>query len=266
MTRNTGQAGAWGMVAAASVLAIVLWGIYGRALDAPFIFDDRTSVLENDSITKLWPLVGSDEAPGPLNPAPGMPTSGRPLVNLTLAINYQFGELRPWGYHAFNLVVHLVSTLLVLLIARRILELDYFGGRFAGASGALAFLTTLLWAVHPLQIETVVYVTQRTELMVGLFYLATVYASLRYWSAESGRERGIWLALATGACAAGMACKEVMVSAPVVVLLVERTFVSGSFRRALAKSWRLYVGLSAGWILLAVLNYDTPRSASSGFI
>src|SRR5262249_40655889 len=150
MTRNTGQAGGWGMVAAASVLAIVLGAIYGRALDAPFVFDDRTSVLENDSITKLWPLVGSDGAPGPLNPAPGMPTSGRPLVNLSLAINYHFGELRPWGYHAFNLVVHFVSTLLVLLIARRILELDFFDGRLAEVSGALAFLTALVWTMHPL--------------------------------------------------------------------------------------------------------------------
>lgn len=265
MTRNTGQAGAWGMVAAAGVLAIVLWAIYGQALDAPFVFDDRTSVLENDSITKLWPLVGSNGAPGPLNPSPGMPTSGRPLVNLTLAINYHFGEFRPWGYHAFNLAVHFVSTLLVLLITRQILELDFFGGRFTGVSGVLAFLTALLWAVHPLQIETVVYVTQRTELMVGLFYLVTVYASLRYWSAETERERGSWLAIATAACAAGMACKEVMVTAPVVVLLMERTLVSGSFRRALAKSWRLYVGLSAGWVVLAVLNYGAPRSASAGF-
>ena len=71
MTRNTGQAGVRGMVAAAGVLAIVLWGIYGRALDAPFVFDDRTSVLENDSITKLWPLVGSDGGAGTIESVAG---------------------------------------------------------------------------------------------------------------------------------------------------------------------------------------------------
>jgi tetratricopeptide (TPR) repeat protein len=126
-------------------------------------------------------------------------------------------------------------------------------------------LTALLWAVHPLQTESVVYVTQRTELMVGLFYLATVYGSLRYWSAKSGRGRGLWLGLSTLACLAGMSCKEVMATAPIVVLLLERTLIAGSFRATLRQSWPLYVGLAMGWVLLAALNYDAPRSASAGF-
>src|SRR5262249_1062192 len=154
--------------------------------------------------------------------------SGRPLVNLSLAINYGLGELEPWGYHFFNLIVHLISTLLVELIVWRILELGYFSGVFNAASAALAFLAALLWAVHPLQIQSVIYVTQRTELMVGLFYLATVYGSLRYWSAQSGGVRGFWLGISSVACMAGMGCKEVMVTAPVVVLLMERTLISGS--------------------------------------
>ena len=63
---------------------------------------------------------------------------------------------------------------------------------------------------------------------------------------------------------AGMACKEVMVSAPVMVLLFDRTFVSGSFRAAVKKSWPLYVGLASGWILLLALNVDAPRSHAAG--
>ncbi len=82
--------------------------------------------------------------------------------------------------------------------------------------------------------------------MVGFFYLATLYASLRYWAAASPASRNTWLALATLACLAGMACKEVMVTAPVIVLLFERTFISGSFRQALRKSWPLYLGLGSG--------------------
>ncbi len=89
-----------------------------------------------------------------------MPTAGRPLVNLSLAINYHFGKLNPWGYHVFNLVVHWPTALLVGLIVKRIVELDFFAGQFAGASRALAFVAALLWGVHPLQTETVVYVTQ----------------------------------------------------------------------------------------------------------
>ncbi len=247
------------------ILACVVWVVYGRAMNSPFIFDDHASVNENRSIIRLWPLVGDLEHSGPLNPPRDNTTSGRPLVNLSLALNYHFGQLDPAGYHVFNLFVHLLSALLLMAIVRRTLRLEYFEGRFDQASGLLSLLVALLWAIHPLQTETVVYVTQRTELLVGFFYLATLYASLRYWSAPAQAARTTWLALSTLACLAGMACKEVMVTAPVVVLLFERTFISGSFRQALHKSWPLYLGLSLGWALLLALNYNGPRSGSAGF-
>ncbi len=238
-----------------AVLAGVVCAVYCRALDAPFIFDDLFSITENPSITRLWPLIGDSQHPGPLNPTKDLPTAGRPLVNLSLAVNYHFGQLNPVGYHVFNVVVHLLSAILVMAIVRRTLQLDYFEGRFDDVNGPLAFLAALLWAVHPLQTEAVVYVTQRTELMVGFFYLATLYASLWYWEAKAAAGRKLWLGLATLACLAGAACKEVMVTAPVIVLLFERTFIRGSFRQAWRESWRLYAGLLLSWMLLLYLNY-----------
>jgi tetratricopeptide (TPR) repeat protein len=252
-------------IAAVVILGCVLGAVYGRALSAPFIYDDPTCIANNPSIVRLWPLVGDAEHPGPLNPPKDLPTSGRPLVNLSLALNYQFGGLDSTGYHLFNLIVHLLAALLLGLIVRRTLRLEFFDGRFTTASGLLAFLVALLWAVHPLQTETVIYVTQRTELMVGLFYLATLYGSLRYWDAPGLREKTIWLILTTLACLAGMASKEVMVTAPVLVLLFQRTFITGSFRQALRQSLPLYVGLALGCLLLLALNYNSPRAASAGF-
>jgi tetratricopeptide (TPR) repeat protein len=249
----------------ALVLVAVVWAIYGRALGAPFIYDDPTCIADNPSIVRLWPPWGDADHPGPLNPPKDRPTAGRPLVNLTLALNYHFGGLDPVGYHAFNLAVHCLAALCLGLIVQLALQLDYFEGRFAKASGPLALLTALLWAVHPLNTETVVYVTQRTELMFGLFYLVTLYGSLRYWGATSPRGRGVWLVLATLACWAGMACKEVMVTAPVIVLLFQWMFVAGSLRQALRQSWPLYIGLALGWAVLLGLNYNAPRGASAGF-
>src|SRR5207253_2214235 len=99
-------------------------------------------------------------------------------------------------------------------------------GRFNLSAGWLAPAVALIWALHPLQTETVIYATQRTELLMALFYLATLYCSMRYWlTADS---RATWLVLAILACLCGMASKEVMVTAPVMVLLFERTFIAGS--------------------------------------
>ncbi len=252
-------------LAALSVLIAAVCIAFGRGLNSPFVFDDSMTVKENRSIVRLWPLIGTADNPGPLNPPKDWTTAGRPLVNLTLAVNYRLGEFQPFGYHFFSIVVHTLCALLLGLIVRRTLQLDYFGEQFAAAAGPLAFLTALLWASHPLQTESVTYITQRSELMVGLFYLTTFYCALRYWNAAfiGGKRR--WMLLASLSCLAGMACKEVMVTAPVVVLLFERTFIAGSFRQALRRSFPLYVGLAIGWLLLIALNYNGPRSTSAGF-
>ncbi|HEY1601097.1 MAG TPA: tetratricopeptide repeat protein [Pirellulales bacterium] len=250
---------------ATTILGGAVWFVYGRSLSAPLIYDDSNSVLYNPSILHLWPLVGDADHPGPLNPGPESSTSGRPLVNLSLAVNYHFGGLNVAGYHLFNIAVHTVVALLVWSTLARVLRLSYFGGSFDQQAEPLALLIALMWAVHPLQTETVTYITQRTELLMGAFYVATLYGSLRYWAATTPLGRRTWLSISIISCIAGMTCKEVMVSAPVVVLLFERTFLTGSFRRALAASWPLYAGFLLGWVVLLALNVNGPRAATAGF-
>jgi tetratricopeptide (TPR) repeat protein len=247
------------------VLAAAVWIVYGRSLDAPFIFDDSLSVLQNRSIAALWPLVGDTEHPGPFNPLIENPMSARPLVNLSLAANFHFGRFDPRGYRAVNVLLHMSSALLLWALVWRTLRLPMFGARFDRAAKWLALAVAALWALHPLNTEAVVYVTQRTELLVAFCYLGTLYASLRFWTAASPTARKASLLLATLACLAGAASKEVMVTAPLVVLLFERTFVNSSFRVIVRRSWPLYLGLSASWLVIAALQIDTPRSESAGF-
>jgi tetratricopeptide (TPR) repeat protein len=272
--------------AVAAVLAINIGAVYGWFLHVPFVFDDGSGIKDNPSIRSLWPLIGTAERPGSLNPPQQLPTAARPLVNLTFALNYHFWGLKPIAFHATNVVIHFLSALFVWALLRRTLRLPYFAGRFDGSSGWLALAVAMLWALHPLQTESVIYATQRTELMFAFFYLATFYCSLRYWSAvplafrarpgegsslnaiaanRSRTTRVVWLTLAVFASLAGMASKEVMVSAPLMVLLFERTFIAGSLAKALRQSWPLYVGLTATWLLLIVLMTGHPRSESAGF-
>jgi Tfp pilus assembly protein PilF len=274
---------AWGT---APVLAVVVLLVYWRSLDAPFIYDDFNSVETNETIRSLWPLVGDAENRGPLYTPQFAPTSARPVSNLSLALTYQISGLDPRGHRAFNFLLHFFCAVFVGAIVRRTLRLPYFGGRFEAAADWLGLATALLWSLHPLQTEAVVYITQRTELMAAFFYLATFYCSLRYWLAPVRRgdnttrtdvahrdmftriaenDRVGWLVLATVACILGMGSKQVMVSAPLIVLLFERTFIAGSLKKALRDSWPLYVGLALGWLLLLWLNYDNPHRDSIGF-
>ncbi|HXN35557.1 MAG TPA: tetratricopeptide repeat protein, partial [Opitutaceae bacterium] len=108
----------------------------------------------------------------------------------------------------------------------------------------------LLWTLHPLQTESVTYIIQRAESLMGLLYLLTLYCFIR------GAERqgpGPWFILSIGACLLGMATKEVMASAPLIVLLYDRTFIAGSFSEAWRRRRGVYAGLAATWLLLGFL-------------
>ena len=243
------------------VLAVMVFAVYGRAIHAPFIFDDLPGIVENPSIVRLWPPFGDADTPGPLSPPRLGPTDRRPLPNLTFALNYHFGRLEPTGYHVVNLVVHVLVAAMLAALVRRTLRLPYFEGRWDRAAWPLSFAVALVWALHPLGTDAVAYAIQRTELMVALFYLTTLWAALRYWTASSAQARRAWLIAATLACLAGMASKEIMIFAPLVVLLFEWTFLVRSARE-MRRSWPLYACLTLGWALLFLLTQSKTHGVT----
>ena len=241
---------------------VVLLGAlaYATSLSGPFVLDDLVSIVDNQQIREWW-------NPGTvLFPRRELPTAGRPLVNFSFAVNYALGGLDPRGYHLVNLTFHLLSGLLVFGIVRRTLQLPSLRGltfrlesQATGLNVGLA--TALLWTLHPLNTEAVNYLTQRTELMMAFFYLLTLYASIRM----AGSRRRTWSAVAVVACFAGMACKESMITAPLVVMLYDIVFVFESPGKALRTRWRFYAALCTSWILLTALVWSGPRVRSAGF-
>lgn len=249
-----------GVVLLSTAISIV----YQRTSHAPFFGDDAPSVVENDSIRRLWPPWTVDGEPGPLSRFRSSPVAARPLVNLSLALNYRFGKLDPAGYRRINLGLHVAVALLLWAVITRTLRLPYFCGNFDQVALRIGFLIALVWAMHPLVTEAVAYVTQRTELMVSACYLAVLYCSLRYVQAATRRQHALWGLAATFACWAGAASKEIMVTAPVMVLLFDRTFFNVSIRDALRRSGPLYVGLFSSWMLTIILQGGAPHSDSAG--
>jgi tetratricopeptide (TPR) repeat protein len=271
----------WVIAAGAGLIVVAALAAWHNSFSGAFVFDDVPVVTDNPSIRHLWPpwdalaLQRTD-----------LTVSGRPLVNFSLAVNYALGGTNVRGYHAMNLAIHVLAGLALFGLVRRTLILNGLTrmivvvgrgrrtppqlGTAASGDAALpwhsalvALAAALLWTVHPLQTEAVTYVVQRVESLMGLFYLLTLYCFVR--GVESSRP-ATWQVLSMTACLAGMACKEVMVSAPLMVLLYDRTFVAGSFRTAWQLRWRLYAGLAATWLLLAWLVVSTTgRGGSAGF-
>ena len=239
-------------------LVVILIGLlaYHNSLSGSFLFDDYSCIVENPAIRQLWPLWKSVSAP------PEVAIAGRPVAAFSLTLNYAAGHLRVWGYHAVNLGLHLLSAVLFLGIVRRTLLSPRLRNRYGRAAPWLALAVALVWMVHPLLTESVDYIIQRTELLMGCFLLATLYSTIR---SDSAPHPWRWWAAATASSTLGMASKEVMVMAPMIVLLYDRLFLSASFRDAFHRRGGLYLGLALTWIVLAVLVASGARTTTAGF-
>lgn len=261
--------------------------VYANSFKGVLLFDDAPHILKNERIRRLRPvseLIGGR----------------RPVVDVSLALNYRLGKLDVRGYHAVNLGVHILAALTLFGIIRRTLLRERFGEGIDAVSNVecrmsigrsairhstidnrqfptpwIAWVTALIWVVHPLQTQSVTYLIQRAESLMGLFYLLTLYCVIRgvYRTASEGgpTRMGWWCSAAVVSCALGMGSKGVMVTAPAMVLLYDRVFISGSWSDTLRRRWALYVGLAATWSVLwacgvahGVLNPAT-KGAHVGF-
>jgi len=161
-----------------------------------------------------------------------------PLTWLSLGLNYALGGMEPWGYHLGNLLLHAANTALLFFVARRLLAVAAISpgphanapgegkadrahqeeGGVAVAWGAAA--AALLWALHPLRVESVAWVTERRDVLCGFFYLLAVLAYLR----GAARERTLsrrWLAASLVAFAAALGSKAIAMTLPVTLLVLD---------------------------------------------
>jgi tetratricopeptide (TPR) repeat protein len=199
---------------------------YLPALSAPFLLDDWATV----DMASRWETTA------------GMPTAGRPVVMATLAANYEANRLlgvnqqadpdgphKAIGYRLFNILLHLLTGALLFAVLRRAMRERPIPPDWRAMADPLAAAVTALWLLHPIQSEVINYVVQRSEGLGSFFYLGTLYASQRAWDAEPS-SRARWYALAIVACLLGMLSKEIVISAPLAVMLYDRAFRLSSWR------------------------------------
>lgn len=237
---------------AAAVLLVAVFAAYANTLRAPFVYDDTLAIPENPTIRRLWPLgdVLLPKVEG------GVTVSGRPVLNLSFALNHAISGVSPWSYHVTNILIHAGAALLLFGLVRRTLARTGLAPGTTG--GRLALAVAALWALHPLQTQAITYTVQRAESLMGFFYLLTLYGFVRGLDAGGdATARRRWWAASLAACVLGVGTKEVMATAPLLVLLYDRTFAAGSFARALRERRGYFAALFASWLVLAALLATT---------
>ncbi len=229
---------------------------YSNSFRGAFLFDDEYTILANPHLKKLWPPRELFAAP------PRSPLKDRPTVNLIMSLNYALGGLDKRWYHGFNLALHLAAAFLLFGILRRTFSGPLLAPRFGPPAAGLAFSITLIWLIHPLQTESVTYITQRCESLMGLCYLSVLYCLIR--ADRSGRSR-LWLSAGVLLSALGLGAKASMVTVPFAALAYDRIFLAASWRELKRRRGWFYLGLFLTWLILAALLLTTSYAEIDKF-
>jgi len=241
---------------------------YVPAMRAPFEFDDASSITSNPSLRSLSPAVA-------LRPPDNTSVSGRPVVNYTFAINAAinrwfgvderpdpYGVNKTLGYHIANLLLHMGCGLLLFGVIRRAAMRVAEARQWTPAADVVSFVAAALWMLHPIHTEAVDYLVQRTEVLVSVCYVGTLYSSIRAWDAAEGARRRVWQIIAVVMCLLGMGSKEVMITAPLMVVLYDRSFCFQTWSEQLRSRGWFYLALAAtsAWTIANVAfnaRFDT---------
>jgi len=198
-----------------AVLSIVVifssLAIYINSLGGDFIWDDIEQIVENPAIkdignipsfftSDLWRLISN-------------PTIGsyyyRPFFLLSLAVDYNLWKLNPFGYHISNLILHAISSFMVYLVGRRL-----FSNHMA------AFIGSMLFAVHPVHVESVAWVSGRTDPMAALFFLLSFYLYMLF---KDGKGFTM-LVFSLTTYLFSLLSKEIGITLPLLLLVYELSF------------------------------------------
>jgi protein O-mannosyl-transferase len=199
--------------------------VYANVYLNSFHFDDLTAILQ-----KPW-IRGLDKIPMFL-----FSFAQRPLVILSLNLNYYISEFQVWSYHLFNIGFHAIAVCLVYRLALEISVLsrnsDLLSNRKTG------FLAATLFAIHPLNTQAVTYISSRSSIMATCFYLiATIFLLKGYGARQDLKEKisktaskrlngNISFVLSFICLFFGILCKEIVVTFPAIAFLAHFLFVS----------------------------------------
>ena len=231
----------WWPVLAAAASFVLVWIVYGPAINGPFVFDDRFQVFLQPDRASL--------------PFLQWIRSSRPLLIFTFWLNYQAGGAEPFGYHAVNVLLHFAASVAIGFSLAKLLDL---AGIPRARSIGFALFGAALFLLHPVQTESVAYVISRSEPLSILLYFSAFSLFLYRPEGPIGWGRAITIAVLF---AAGLSTKEHTITLPALFLLTDFYFRNGEFRKNLRVYGLLAVVAAGG---LAWVTSTLQRSNSAG--
>ncbi|NKE69926.1 tetratricopeptide repeat protein [Candidatus Manganitrophus noduliformans] len=228
--------------------------IYSNTWDASFHLDDDINIVENRAIRIKSLDLSSLIQAGFRSPLPN-----RFVANMSFALNYYFGGLHVFGYHWINTLIHLGAALLLYFFLYQTFLLQRLR-RSISFPGEAAAVAALLWAIHPIQTQSVTYIVQRMTSLSAFFYLL---AFVLYLQGRKGMEAkrlsgfqsrsGYWYLGSGLAALLSFGSKETAITLPMMIVLYDFLFFTGEDRKRVKKAVPIYLALWIGTGLIALL-------------
>ena len=226
-------------------MAVCLGIIYGNSFDSEWHLDDRLITVHNKNLqldSRSWQAIRQTfYAPRGQGPNTGKSPEriSRPIVSLTLALNYYFGRTNVMGYHIVNLLIHYIAAIFLFLFIVQTLNLPSLKRRYAKTSCAIALLAAFFWATSPVQVSAVTYIIQRMSSMAGMGYIMAMYFYVRGRISTAKGKPWIFFACAVLSWLMALGSKENAVMLPVSLILYELLFLQERGRNVFQKPSQL---------------------------
>lgn len=246
------------------IAIILLAGIlaYSNTFQVPFQWDEESFLVENPIVKDLSYFLDTGKASELGSEFSKKVTylKSRYVGYLTFALNFRLHKFQVEGYHAVNLIIHLLNALLVYAIVIYLFKTAFLQrSSIAGHAGLTAFISGLLFVVHPVQTEAVTYIYQRITALVALFSLLAVFCYLVSRTAPTMGRRYLFYAASLASVVLAMKTKENAFTLPAVICLCEFSFFEVKVRERII--WLLPFLLCFLIIPLMLVDLQQPISA-----
>ena len=233
------------------LLFLLVVAAYSNGLKAAWHLDDYPNIVENSRlhITEL----SFDSIFKTLFASPGSGNGlSRALVWPTFALNWYFGKDDVTGFHAVNLIIHLLTAALLFLTILNLFKSPNLRGKYPGGEQAIALLAATLWAINPIQTQAVTYIVQRMALMAAMFYILGIYFYVKARTDPLAFQRILYYLGCFFSFVFAGGSKENAIMLPAALVLLEMVFFQNL---NLQKTWRTLLGVAVGiGLLVAILG------------
>jgi tetratricopeptide (TPR) repeat protein len=243
-----------------AALAAILFSIYSNSFDCGWHLDDFHSITDNPNIqlkNLTWEGI-SKSLHSDLNHPEKL---YRPMAGLTFALNYFVSGTDPASYHLVNLLIHWLSSFFLFLFLYQTLNLPSFHQKYASSAYSVALLSATLWAINPVQTQSVTYIVQRMASLAGMFYIMSMYFYAMGRTALDRKRRLLYLVLAFTAFVLSFGSKENAALLPLSILLYEGFVVQADMGSWIKRN-KTYVLMALVVVLTLSILYVYYRRGS----